>query len=292
MNTYKSAVLILTNGRPNSVYTFNSLKRCGYTGEIYLLVDDEDTTADEYIKNFGKSNIIRFNKEEIAKTFDTCDTQQNRQASVYARNASFDIAKQLGLDYFIQLDDDYTSFMFRWAEDKTLKHHEIKNINKVFAAMIEFIENTGSDTLAMAQGGDFIGGAEGGTATKPLLRKAMNSFVFKTNNDLRFRGRMNEDVNTYVTEGTKGRLMFTSTALMLTQRPTQGTAGGMTEAYTETGTYMKSMYTVMLAPSCVTVRPMGLINSRLHHLVRWNNTVPKIINERHRKPYADTTPVP
>jgi hypothetical protein len=83
---------------------------------------------------------VRFSKEEIAKTFDICDTRQNRQASVYPRNASFDIAKQLGLDYFIQLDDDYTSFMFRWAEDKTLKHCEVKDINQLFAAMIEFVE--------------------------------------------------------------------------------------------------------------------------------------------------------
>lgn len=283
MNEYKSAVLILTNGRPNSVYTFHSLKRCGYTGDIYLIVDDEDKTADEYIKNFGERSIVRFSKEEIAKTFDICDTRQNRQASVYPRNASFDIAKQLGLDYFIQLDDDYTSFMFRWAEGETLKHCEVKDMNQLFAAMIEFVENTGSDTLALAQGGDFIGGVEGGAVTKPLLRKAMNSFVFKTSNDLRFRGRMNEDVNTYVTEGMKGRLMFTTTAVMLTQRPTQGTAGGMTEAYLETGTYMKSMYTVMLAPSCVTVRQMGLTNPRLHHHVKWNNAVPKIINERYRK---------
>jgi hypothetical protein len=111
----------------------------------------------------------------------------------------------------------------------------------------------------------------------------MNSFIFRTDSDLRFKGRMNEDVNIYVGEGMRGRLIFTTTAVMLTQRPTQGTAGGMTEMYLETGTYMKSMYTVMMCPSCVTVRQMGPTNPRLHHSVRWDNAVPKILSDRYRK---------
>jgi hypothetical protein len=279
----KFAAFILTHGRPNKVYTYDVLRQCGYTGKIYLVIDDEDKTADEYRRIFGAENVIQFDKAAIGETFDIADTRTDRRAIVYARNASFDIAKQLGLDYFIELDDDYTSFMFRWAEGDKLKHTDVKDMNRLFGAMIQFIEDTGADTLAMAQGGDFIGGVEGSAVTKPLLRKAMNSFVFKTSNDLRFKGRMNEDVNIYVGEGMKGRLIFTTTAVMLTQRPTQGTAGGMTEMYLETGTYMKSMYTVMMCPSCVTVRQMGPTNPRLHHSVRWDNAVPKIIHERYRK---------
>jgi hypothetical protein len=279
----KFAAFILTHGRPNDIYTYRSLQEAGYTGKIYFVIDNEDKTEDEYRRLFGSENVIQFDKAAIGETFDIADTRTDRRAIVYARNASFEIAKQLGLEYFIQLDDDYTSFMFRWADGDVLKHSMIKNMDEVLEAMIQFIDDTGTDTFAMAQGGDFIGGVEGSAVHRPLMRKAMNSFIFRTDSDLRFKGRMNEDVNIYVGEGMRGRLIFTTTAVMLTQRPTQGTAGGMTEMYLETGTYMKSMYTVMMCPSCVTVRQMGPSNPRLHHSVRWDNAVPKIISDRYRK---------
>ena len=128
-----------------------------------------------------------------------------------------------------------------------------------------------------------MGGIGSTAASKPLLRKAMNSFLFKTDNPVTFIGRINEDVNTYVVEGSRGKLYLTTTAMMLTQQQTQKNKGGLTEIYLEVGTYVKSFYTVMMAPSCVTVRSMGTSHRRLHHSVKWNNTVPKIISDRYRK---------
>jgi hypothetical protein len=280
----KFAVLILSHGRADNVYTLETLRRCGYTGNIYFVLDDEDPTADQYRNQFGAKNVIVFSKREIAKTFDVGDSIQDLPpAVVYARNASFQIARDLGLDYFMQLDDDYTSFMFRWADGDVLKHCMIKNMDEVLEAMIQFVADTGADTFAMAQGGDFIGGVEGSAVHRPLMRKAMNSFIFKTDNPVTFIGRINEDVNTYVVEGMRGKLYLTTTAVMLTQQQTQKNKGGLTEIYLATGTYMKSMYTVMMCPSCVTVRQMGPSNPRLHHSVRWDNAVPKILSDRYRK---------
>lgn len=280
----KFAVLILSHGRADNVYTLETLRRCGYTGNIYFVLDDEDPTADQYRNQFGADNVIVFSKREIAKTFDVGDSIQDLPpAVVYARNASFQIARDLGLEYFMQLDDDYTSFMFRWADGDVLKHCMIKNMDEVLEAMIQFVDDTGADTFAMAQGGDFIGGVEGSAVHRPLMRKAMNSFIFKTDNPVTFIGRINEDVNTYVVGGMRGKLYLTTTAVMLTQQQTQKNKGGLTEIYLATGTYMKSMYTVMMCPSCVTVRQMGPSNPRLHHSVRWDNAVPKILSDRYRK---------
>ena len=38
MNNF--AVFILTHGRADNVKTHDSLKRCGYTGKIYILIDN------------------------------------------------------------------------------------------------------------------------------------------------------------------------------------------------------------------------------------------------------------
>ena len=125
----KFAAFILTHGRPNDIYTYRSLRETGYPGMLYLVIDNEDKTEDEYRRVFGSENVIQFDKAAIGETFDIADTRTDRRAIVYARNASFEIAKQLGLDYFIQLDDDYTSFMFRWADGDVLKHCMIKKMD-------------------------------------------------------------------------------------------------------------------------------------------------------------------
>ena len=45
------AVFILTHGRPDNLKTLTTLKKCGYTGEIYFIVDNEDKTIEQYQKN-------------------------------------------------------------------------------------------------------------------------------------------------------------------------------------------------------------------------------------------------
>ena len=75
---------------------------------------------------------------------------------------------------------------------------------------------------------------------------------------------------------------------MIIQKQTQANEGGLTELYLDQGTYVKSFYSVMYAPSCVkvylfkgsqTTKRLG----RLHHKVRYNNTVPKIVEQIYQK---------
>jgi hypothetical protein len=182
----------------------------------------------------------------------------------------------------MQLDDDYTFLIYRYIKDETLMWRRIRSMDKVIDAMIDLMEDTGALSVAMSQGGDHMGGI-GGNIRKPLLRKCMNTWLFRTDRPVEFVGRMNDDVNTYVVNGARGELFLTTTALQTNVMQTQKTAGGMTEMYLDAGTYMKSMYTVMMQPSSVTVRAMGEIHKRLHHHVEWNATVPKIISDEHQK---------
>lgn len=282
-NKGKFAMFILTHGRPNDQATHATFRDAGYTGDIYFIIDNEDSTADQYFKNFG-DKVIQFDKAKSAELFDIGDTQTDRRATVYARNQSFIIAKELGLDYFMQLDDDYLGIDYRFKQDDSLKARRVKSLDAVIDALITFLEDTNATTVSMAQGGDFLGGLSGSGWSIPLKRKAMNSWLFRTQRPLNFVGRMNDDVNTYVLNGMRGELILTPMNLSVIPIATQSVAGGMTELYLDAGTYTKSMYTVMMAPSCVTVRGMGNTNRRLHHHVSWNHCVPKIINARHRKP--------
>lgn len=282
-NHDRAAAFILTHGRPNKVVTYGSLLRSNWTRPIYIIIDNEDKTGDEYREIFGEERVIEFDKAAVAETFDTADTQQDRRAIVYARNACWKIAEDLGLDYHFQLDDDYTSFSYRFIKGDTIVQPVIRSLDEVFEAMMTFLDESGALTVAMSQGGDHMGGIDG-PIRMGLKRKAMNSFVLRTDRQFDFVGRINEDVNTYVTRGMRGDLLLTALNLQLTQISTQQNNGGMTEMYLDSGTYVKTFYSVMMAPASVKVKSLGYTHRRMHHNVRWDNTVPKILNESHRKP--------
>lgn len=276
------AVFILTHGRPQRQITYRMLRRQGYTGAIYLIIDNEDKLADEYYRLYG-DQVIMFDKPAIANSIDEGDNFKDRRAIIYARNASYDIAKGLGLDYFLQLDDDYRSLFYEF--DSALRYcpRPVKNLDRLFSLILEFYQSIPALTVALGQAGDIIGGEQGGEVAEiKMKRKAMNSFFCSTKRPIAFAGRINEDVNTYVLQGHRGDLFLTFFYTIIQQETTQQNSGGMTELYLDSGTYLKSFYTVMYAPSCVKIAEMGKLH-RLHHLIHWDHAVPCILHERFRK---------
>lgn len=276
------AVFILSHGRPDRIKTIQALQNGNYGGKWYVVIDNEDDTESEYRRLFGE-RVIQFDKLEQSLKFDTADTNKDRRTIVYARNACFDIAEQLGIRYFLELDDDYTAFMFRRIEGQKMTHTPCKNLGRLFEKMVDFLDDSGALTVALAQGGDFIGGANSGTFKKKVLRKAMNTFFCDTHKRFDFLGRINEDVNTYTCLGNRGHLFFTVTDAMICQLTTQANAGGMTDVYLDSGTYLKSFYSVIFSPQAVRIKKMGAHHRRLHHNIAWNFCAPKILNQKWKK---------
>lgn len=281
----KYAVFILTHGRPDKVLTYKTLRSSGYSGDIYLICDDEDKTLDRYKEKYGDKVII-FSKIKYKGKFDKMDNFDGNKVIVYARNACYDIARSLGLDYFFEYEDDYTQFSFRKIEGSILRAVKSIKMDEILNSMIKCLENTKSHTIAFAQAGDFIGGAPS-KFNNSFKRKAMNTFIFKVNknpeDDIKFIGRMNDDVNTYLSQGKIGKLFFQIADIGMVQLLTQSNSGGNTEAYKDAGTYIKSFYSVMIYPSCCKIGMIGHINGRIHHAIKWKYAVPKILNESYKK---------
>jgi hypothetical protein len=277
------AVFILTFGRPDNIKTYKTLDRFGYTGKKYLICSTDDKKLDKY-KSKYKDEVISFNKDDIE--FDIGDNFDDKRVVVYARNACFDIAKKLGITYFLQMDDDYTDFSYRF--DDKLYYNQgrgyINNVDDIFIALLKFYKSIPAKSIAMSQNGDWIGGDQSGMAKKlALKRKCMNSFFCSTERPFEFMGRINEDVNAYTSLGAIGNLFFTIPNVSLKQTDTQTNEGGLTDIYLSQGTYVKSFYSVLFSPSSVKVSVLNTENARLHHRVSWNNAVPKILNEKYKK---------
>lgn len=276
-------VFILSYKRANNMYTIDSLKNSNYSGKYFIVLGDDDPTISEYIEKYSRENILIFDKEYQASIVDTCDNFNRRKVILYARNYCFDIAKSLGYKYFLQLDDDYTGFEYRYEEDDKFKILKVEEFDKLVDIMIDFLEETNAYTVAFGQGGDFIGGKDSSLAKAKIKRKAMNSFFCSTERPFKFFGSINEDVNTYCKLGSQGKLFMTIRDVSLKQKNTQSTKGGMTDEYLDNGTYIKSFYSIITNPSCVKIFGMETTNSRIHHRVNWNTAVPKILSDRYKK---------
>lgn len=276
-------IFILTHGRADVLCTDKALTRAGYTGKIIYVLDNEDTTISDYENRFGKDNLYVFDKIKKATEVDSMDLSEDRRAILYARNACYDIAKELGYKYFLQLDDDYSNFRGRRLLHDKFASIYVRDFDSIVDCMLEFLETSGATTVAMSQIGDFIGGTGSKLYKDRISRKAMNAFFCKTDRPIEFRGRMNEDVTAYVHEGSIGKLFFTVRDVSIDQLATQSLSGGMSESYSDSGTYIKSFYTVMCCPSCVKVYVVGTTHKRLHHIIDWEHAVPKIISSDFKK---------
>ena len=289
------AIFILAHGRPDKCITPARLRRAGYTGNIYIILDNEDDTVDKYKEKFGEENCIIFDKAKVAEKFDIYDNFDGRNVVVFARNVCFDIARELGLDYFAEFEDDYREFNFRVPvnNNTSLRTIWIQDFDSVCEAMLDFIDSTGIRTAAFAQTGEMIGGIKGSVWQSKVKRKAMNTFFFKVGKpeeDMYFLGRFNDDVNVYTLLGSRGEIFIQTPVVNVTQQVTQGTKGGNTDAYLKYGTYAKSFYSLLSCPSCVKIYTIADVrlsgnggDHRFHHSINWEHCVPKIVSDKFKE---------
>ena len=281
-------IFILTNRRPDKQLTFRYLKKTNVSlDKIFFVVDNLDPTIEEYKKKY-KKQVIVFDKNRYINEVDTMLNKRHEGAVVYARNACYDLAKDLGYRYFLMLDDDYKTIDYLMIKEKSgiKKQKRITKLEEVNQAYFEFL-NIRKDiyTVCFCQTGELIGGIENSTLrTKFYKRKMMNAFFLDTEKRIYFDGILNEDVNANLEELKKGHLCFTFFNVVLGQIQTQKNKGGLTELYLDLGTYKKSFFSVMNSPNAVKVGLLNSIHTRFHHLTDYSKLKPEILNENVKKP--------
>ena len=284
MSNIDYAVFILTHGRPELQHTYKSLRKYGYEGPVYFVVDDLDKTIDQYREKYG-DKVVVFDKKEWQKKTDTMDAENRLDVVVYARNAVFQIARDLGYRYFVVLDDDYKNYEHRYEEDNKLKTITPKHLGRAFEASFKFLIDSGILCYSWEQGGDFIGGLNTRFRQR-CVRKIMNTYFFDAEKPVIFKGTINEDMVASLYHGMRGDVIISSCDMSIQQMQTQKQSGGLTDAYLYYGTYVKSFYAVIMNPSCVKVAAMGDPKSghyRMHHRVRYDLSCPVIISDKYKK---------
>ena len=288
------AAFIFSHGRANRVATYDALIKGGYTGKIYVVIDDEDDDADEYFDRFGVDQIMVFSKDDPLARYDFGMVNPPRGAIGYAKTWLDHTVAGLGLTHYIMCDDDIQSFAFKFFINGHSREMRAHCLDAIFEAMFGFLDTSGAIAVCPSQGGDYIGGAQrndtGGKSVGAVKRRCVNVFFCRVGKPIQWAGIFNEDISAYTLMGQRGELFFTINHLMMHQLPTMVMSGGMTDSYQRYGLYVKVFFVVMHCPSCVKVSAIQGTSSslstgrvRFHHRVAWKNCVPMILSERYRK---------
>lgn len=278
MNKTKYAFFILSHERFKTMSTDKMLNKFGCKGMFYVVVDDKDKQIDLYKNKFG-DRLLVYNKDEYEKITDTVDNNiDEKRTGLFARNFIIDKAKELGYKYIIMLDDDYINFKLRYIKENKLLSKNISDLKYLFDCMTDYMDKCENiDILSCCGQGDYMGGVASTPMVDGIVRKAVNTFIIRTNTNIRFSGRINDDICTNVLFEHVGRLFITIGCVMLNMKKTGVLKGGMYNLYKEHSEYEKSFYPVICCPSAVKV------SDKLYHKVSKNNCCPKIISERYKK---------
>lgn len=273
------AIFILSHGRADTMTSWNTLRECGYTGQIFVVIDTEDDQRDRYIENFGAENVKIFDKDDYIDTFDSFDNFRKKSAVIFARLASQDMAAKMGLKYYAQFDDDLDQMYFRWAEGETLKGCKVKSFDSVVAAMCEFMEvNENIAMLALGTQAMTIGGANG-NFKRGLAWMGSCVFFLKTERHVPWCCTINEDNCTQIRLAMDGKMSFSLSSIVTMDKEFDG---GMQAAYSD-GKWQHNFARVLLAPSACYIGSKRLKNGQVKVVTKGERIFPKILSDKYKK---------
>ena len=273
------ACIVISHGRPECS-TVKVLRECGYTGKIYIVVDDEDKTLPDYIERYG-ADVHVFHKEE---SFDTGDLGGSKGVATYARNECRKVAVKNNVSYYFMLDDDLKSLSYRYNDNGHLRGIKARELDRLFDGICTYFDEAPVQCIGFGNAVDYIGGVptfeKGNTS-----RTVMNGYFLRTRNAFDWNGRYSEDSITDVLQSRKGQTWFRFIPVMNVfdvwlPKKSQEYTGGCISAYKSEGSFKLRFYATMFCPDCIKIKESG---EGYDWSVASENAYPKILSWRYKK---------
>ena len=275
----KFAVFILTHGRPHNQVTLETLRRLGYTGKVYLVVDNQDETLTEYANIY--EDVICFNKEIFINDTETGLSLPEPKFAVFARNAIEDIALYDGYDAFMMLDDDITNIRVRFPDGNRLKSYSLKScFNEVIDLCVEYVINQQIACMGLGFCNLYIGGIENFEKENPRQRLCAEAFIRNTKYTVKWRLNMVEDLITSIDGAVNNQVWFQFLPLQVDIRMSEGVVdGGNSDVYRKLGKFKVNFMPIIAYPSSNIMR----YGKDWAVTTTPDTCVPKIISSSYRK---------
>lgn len=268
-----------------SYHRSDNLKSVKYLAEIgwdmkkvFVFVDDEagdQADYEEVAEMFG-FNLVILSAKENRRRFDFVHREpKNRRCAGMWRNAFGEYAQEVGIEFYLVMDDDTTGFEVklngRYITNKVSRDLLEYVITEVQKLMLQ----RGIGAFALPQTGDFIGGE----SKRVFMPKMMNCVIYQTGYIIRGeRGVLDNDTSQFaglLNEGYFNGSM--ADGLTLKQSASGVFSGGLTDTYHEQKLLSKSLVVPIQFPSGVFGEKQSENGGRLHHHIEYRYLAPKIL---------------
>ena len=254
----KFCAFICTHGRPNSQITYNMLRNAGYKSKIYFVVDNQDTTIQDYINNFGADNIIVFDKNHYINTVDTGINVLKHRCNLFPKSAMDNIATKLGLTSYVMLDDDVPELSLRYVDGDVLRRVKLTHdVETIFRLLSDFMFATDISTLGIGHPGMFFEGVKLFKKNKVERFRIPYAIVFRNLcHSVKWSSYVWEDNVTGMEYLKRGEKWFVFPYIQQQVLPfgKNSASGGMHDTYNSEDTLRLYMETIKFNPSSVRVR--------------------------------------
>lgn len=276
------AVFITTHSRVDSMTTYDTLRRAGYTGKIYVVIDNEDAQKMRYLNRYP--DVLVYNKQ---LQFNKCDKviKTEQKASVtYARNAVEEYAKQFKLDAFLVCDDDIVGLRYRWVEGTTVRSLAMNGgLDEVLQMYAEFMCVHKIAVSSFVHMLFYMSGVHDLDKRISEQRDAVQIFFRNTEFPMNWIGVMRQDILTNTETSKRGYVWWALPYITYDAKAMNETGnneGGMKETYDNISEYQRTFLGVITSPSCIKV---GCANDRIK--MSWNKSAayPMIVSSRYKR---------
>lgn len=245
-------IYIITHGRPHNQRTYELLRKSGYTGDITLVVDDEDKTIIDLYKAMEHDKKVEvgvFKKAESIAETDTGLTKPYRNFAVFARNAIEDSAKE---DLFWVFDDDLTSFRLRYVDGESLKSQVINHdLDAIFKLIEDYVARNPIATLGFGTANNYMSGVKSIAKESSKYRMCYNGYLRNRKYPVAWSLNMCEDRITSILQNKVGNIWMQLLCLQIDTMPLGGIVdGGNSDVYRNMDKFHQVFFPVMTSPDC------------------------------------------
>lgn len=276
------AIFIISHERANRVETYDTLKQGGYTGQIFVVIDDEDSMLRTYLDRFG-DDVLIFDKQVYTKEVDTITNDKRLSSAVYARNAVEDFAKLFELDAFVTMDDDVTNLRYRYLEDDTAKSQRLtKNLDIVFNEYTDYLIKGNIATLSFANVMIYAGGVKSEDDKIRLGSHRYTTCIHIRNTKLpvNWISLTNEDSISGGVTAQRGYIWWTLPPIVYDTSQLGVLPGGMKSIYDKFPPFSRAFLSTVALPA---VNRVGCTKDRFNIHRNLKSAYPMIISSRYKK---------
>lgn len=277
------AVFILSHKRAERVETYDALRKSGYTGDIIVVIDDEDEQRDIYRKRFGKELVI-FNKQRYIDSSDAIYPKEKRGSALYARNFIESVAKASAYDGFVMIDDDITSFRYRWVDDDSVKSLCVGQLlDKVFEYYINYMKDAKIATTSFPFSMFFVSGVSGLDTKISESRHTYEIHIRNTDFPVEWKSVINQDTITELLTMQRGYIWWSIPFVVIDGLPMNRLSGGLKSVYDSISDFDKAFLAVITNPSGCKIAHSNGTRSSMYIKENKHTTYPMIVSGRYKK---------